>query len=132
MSRTLTLIHAGWASVKALARDGRRRDALTQVERLLACPDLPVPVAADAHRVTAARRVLAKARFLCPGNRELAGLWQRVRFEAARVGQNKQNAQDAPLAREGDTVLLPFIRVVGSGAGKAVGGVIRRDVVSKS
>jgi hypothetical protein len=246
MSRTLTMIHAGWASVQSLVRDGRRRDALTQLERLLACPDLPVPVAANAHRltaellidaerfamarrhlrvvaglepccarthylaglafekdphgddrraavrfrkasalephnplfracfgraavrcdrlktgvrallgaadaapdslpvvrvvvgglieagrVTAARRVLAKARFLRPGNRELAGLWDRVRFEAARVGQNKRNTQDAGFAREGDIVLLPFVRVVGSGAGKAAGGVIRRDVMSK-
>src|SRR5207253_5817262 len=88
MSRTLTLIHAGWASVKALARDGRRRDALTQVERLLACPDLPVPVGADAHRLTAellidaeryakARRHLRAAAGLEPGcarTHYLAGL----------------------------------------------------------
>jgi hypothetical protein len=247
MSRTLTLIHAGWSSVQSLVREGRKREARTQVERLLDRADLPAPVAADAHRLAAellldaerfararhhlraaagleaknarthylaglahendpqgndrkaavsyrkaselepknalyracfgraavrcdrlktgvkalvaaadaspkdlpvlrvvvdglieagrvgtARRLVGKARFLCPGNREVAGLWERTRFEAARVGQRRRNPQDANLAREGDLVLLPFFRVVGVGAGPRApgGGSIRRDLVS--
>jgi hypothetical protein len=53
MSRTLTLIHAGWAATRQATRDGRRGDALARVSRLLARPDVPAPVAADAHRLAA-------------------------------------------------------------------------------
>jgi tetratricopeptide (TPR) repeat protein len=249
MSRTLTLIHAGWTSVKALARGGRRAEARTQLERLLTHPDLPAPVAADARRLAgelelererfaaarryfraaaelepehartqyligvaqerdphgddrraaarfrkavaldaenplyraafgraavrcgkvkagvrallaaaelaeapdaaavvriivdglteagrlgAARRVLAKARFVCPGNRDLNTLWERVRFETARRRQDQRRRQDAARATEGDLVLLPFVRLVVPAAGKTpAAGAIRRDLVSK-
>lgn len=247
MSRMLTVIHAGWATAKALARTGRRRDALDHLTRLLARPDLPGPVAADGHRlaaeilidaehyatarrhlraaaalepghartqyllglayetdphgddrraalrfreasrlepqnaayqaafgraavrsnrvktgvrellaaaaaapdklsvlrvvvgglveagrVMAARRVLIKARFLCPGSREVMGLWERLRFDTARAGQRRPaREQDARIARDGDFRLLPFVRVVGSGAGRqTVAGTIRRDAFS--
>lgn len=77
MSRTLTLIHAGWTAARDTARSGRGADALTQVTRLLARPDLPAVVAADAHRLAAeiliegeryaaARRHLRAARELQP------------------------------------------------------------------
>lgn len=250
MSRMLTLIHAGWASARSLARSGRRSDALTQTERLLSYPDLPAPVAADAHRlagellidaerfvnarrhlraaaalepnharthyllgvafekdphgddsramrrfrkasrlepknplyrachgrsavrndrvkagvramvqaandcpeslpvvrvavgglieagrVSAARRVLTKARFRHPGNRELAGLWERTRFEAARLQQYTSKTQDAEFATEGDVSTLPFVRLVTSDRGPGCGtgcGTIRLDLVSKS
>src|SRR5262249_59536059 len=51
MSKTLTLIHAGWASVESLARAGRRQDALSRVTGLLTRSDLPATLAADAHRL---------------------------------------------------------------------------------
>jgi hypothetical protein len=245
MSRTLTILHSGWASARALARGGRRTDALALIDRLLSRPDLPTPLAADAHRLAgelelnaerytaarrhlraaaalepnhaqthyrlglaqerdphgddrraavrfkkasesepgnplyraafgraavrcdrvkagvrallaaadaapgdvpvlrvvvgglleagkpaAARRVVAHARFLCPDSRELGGLWEQVRFESARRRQqNERSKQDAPFATDGEFVLLPFVRVVGGGSGKA--GVIRRDRMSK-
>ena len=53
MSRTLTLIDAGWDCVKAFAARSRRGDAVTRVETLLARPDLPAPVAADARLLVA-------------------------------------------------------------------------------
>jgi hypothetical protein len=53
MSRMCTLIHAGWTAARSLARSGRRTAALRQAERLLARPDVPDPVAADAHRLAA-------------------------------------------------------------------------------
>lgn len=53
MSKTLTLVHAGWASVQALAKAGRRVDALARVTMLLTRSDVPGPVAADAHRLAA-------------------------------------------------------------------------------
>jgi hypothetical protein len=251
MGRTLTLIHAGWASAKALARDGRRAEALALVERLLTHPDLPAPVAADARRlaaeleldaerfararrhlraaaalepthartqyvlgvaferdphgddrraavrfrrasalapenplykaafgraavrcgkvragvrallaaadharlpdtapvvrivvdglleagrVAAARRVLTTARFAFPGNRDLAVLADRVKFETARRGQRTTCKQDAAFATEGDLITLPFVRVVRADVGRKAGagaGTIRRDLVSK-
>jgi len=48
-----TMIHAGWTAARSMARSGRRTDALHQAERLIARPDLPEPVAADAHRLAA-------------------------------------------------------------------------------
>lgn len=246
MSRMLTLNHAGWSAAQSLVRQGRRREALTQVERLLDRSDLSGRVRAEAHRLAAellidreqyakarhylheaaslepdvartleltgqayendphgddrkaaicyrkasalepenelyrarfgraaircgkvktgvqslhaaaesapgavpvllvvveglleagrvksARRVLVKARFLCPGNRELARLWERVRFEAARVEQNTWKPQEARFATDGDVAFLPFVRVVRPGQRSASGGgVIRRDLAS--
>jgi predicted Zn-dependent protease len=248
MSRTLTLIHAGWASARALARVGRRAEARALVERLLTHPGLPAPMAADARRLAAeleldaerfaaarrhlraaaalepthartqyvlgvaferdphgddrraavrfrrasalapenplyraafgraavrcgkvrvgvrallaaadqavepdsapvirvvvdglleagrvavARRVLAKARFTSPGNRDLAALENRVKFEAARRGQRNTRKHDATFATEGDLITLPFVRVVRANGSKAGVGTIRRDLVSK-
>ena len=51
MSRTLTLIDAGWELVRSTAAHGRRSDALSRTARLLARPDLPASVAAEAHRL---------------------------------------------------------------------------------
>jgi hypothetical protein len=91
----------------------------------------------EAGKFVAARRVLTRARFLCPGNRELAALWQRVRFEAARAGQKRssgrrgtaRHVQDADFATDGGRAVLPFVRIAENGAaGK--GGSVRHDVVS--
>ena len=86
----------------------------------------------EAGRVGSARRLLAKARFRFPGRAELRGLWERVRFETARVRQrNKGKTQDAPRATEGDLLTLPFVRVVWSEAGRTpAAGTVRRDVIS--
>lgn len=76
MSRTLTLLDSGWASARALARAGRRTDALALIGRLLA---RPAAVAADARRLAgeleleaerygAARRHLRAAAALEPGH----------------------------------------------------------------
>jgi hypothetical protein len=245
----LTLTHAGWNAARALARAGRRREALAQLGRLFARPDLTTPLAADARRlaaelelddtnyaaarrhlraaaglepnhartqytlgvahesdphgdprraairfrrasnlepgnplyrasfgraavrcgkvrlgakelleagdaailrgvapvieivvdglldvckVTAARRVLAKARFRFPGNRALAGLWNRVRFETARTVQSSRETQDATPATDGDYPILPFVRVVGTESRRpGVRGTIRIDSASR-
>lgn len=51
MSRTLTLTEAGWQSILALARAGRRSTALSQLRRYLSRPDIPAARAAAAHRL---------------------------------------------------------------------------------
>jgi hypothetical protein len=51
MSRMLTLIQAGWSSIRFSAAQGRRKDALAQLARLLSRQDVPTPIAADAHRL---------------------------------------------------------------------------------
>ncbi|MBA4187192.1 MAG: hypothetical protein C0467_04155 [Planctomycetaceae bacterium] len=51
MSMMLSLIHAGWDSVRNAIAKGQRVDALTQVTQLLSRPDLPASLAADAHRL---------------------------------------------------------------------------------
>jgi hypothetical protein len=254
MSRTLALIQTGWDTAVALAEGGRKADALAQLARLLARPDVPADIARQGHRLAGtvaldlgrfaaarkhlraaaaldttdartrylagraweedpdgcdrraalwfrkatlldgtnplyraafgraaarcgkvrhgvremlaaadqepgaigvvrvvvsgllemgkagtARRVLAKAQFLRPGCAELAALGERTKFELARVTQrrvkardNTRYAQDAPLARDGDRVLLPFVRIAtGTGAAREVpGGAVRTDVVS--
>jgi hypothetical protein len=47
----LTLIGAGWSSIRLSAAQGRRIDALNRLARLLDRPDVPTPIAADAHRL---------------------------------------------------------------------------------
>ncbi|MDB5311671.1 MAG: hypothetical protein JWO38_5873 [Gemmataceae bacterium] len=86
----------------------------------------------EAGRARTARRVLQKARFLCPRSSEVRRLWERVRFETARAGQqNARRTQDARFAMDGDIVLLPFLRVVGSDDGQSPSaGHVRRDVGS--
>lgn len=53
MSRTLGLVHGGWATARELVRQGRRTDALVAVRRLLSRDDVPAAVAAEAHRLAA-------------------------------------------------------------------------------
>ncbi len=85
----------------------------------------------EAGRVDAARKVVVKARFLNPNNRELASLWDRVRFEAARTKQGTRTRQDAQFAMDGALNTLPFIRLVGTPPQRtADGGTIRMDRVS--
>src|SRR5262249_26459142 len=96
-------------------------------------------------KVNHARQVIAKSRFLCPGNAELTLMWERMKFESARFAQRQNDktvkmtkthehtryAQDAHFATEGDRVILPFVRPVrenesestGSGNGR---GTVRR------
>ena len=86
MSRMLTLIHAGWSSIRSSVAQGRRTDALARLRRLLARPDVPIPVAADAHRLagelltdaehyTEARRHLRAAAALEPTHARTFYLW---------------------------------------------------------
>jgi hypothetical protein len=51
MSRTLALIQTGWETAVALAEGGRQADALAQLDRLLARPDVPADVARAGHRL---------------------------------------------------------------------------------
>ena len=86
----------------------------------------------EAGRLKTARRVLLAARFLRPQCGEVAGLWNRLQFEAARVGQEDHRRKDAAgSAREGGVVLLPFLRIAGVSR-KPAGGrpTTRRDVIS--
>jgi hypothetical protein len=82
----LNLIGAGWASVRFTAKHGRRTDALTQAARLLARPDLPALVAAEAHQLAGellteaekyseARRHLRAAAALEPNCARIFFLW---------------------------------------------------------
>ena len=50
MSRTLTLIEAGWESVRLIAERGQRTGALKRLTQLLARPDVPTASAAEWHR----------------------------------------------------------------------------------
>ena len=252
MSRTLTLIQTGWESIRAIAENGRKADALAQLELLLARPDVPADIATEGHQLAGtialdlgrfatarrhlkaaagfdvteartryltgraweedpegcdrkaavafrkatlldgtnplyraafgraaarcgqvrrgvcemlaaaeqapgdvtvirvavggllemgklgkARGVLAKAMFLRPGHRELTNTWERTKFETARLTQrrtaktreNTRYAQDAQFARDGDRVLLPFVRIA-DGTGTASGASVRTDTVS--
>ncbi len=51
MSRMLTLIDAGWESIRSMVSRGQCADALTRVTRLLTLPDLPASLAAEANRL---------------------------------------------------------------------------------
>ena len=53
MSRTLSLIQAGWESVRATAFRGRCGEALDQLERVLARPDVPTELVVEAHQFAA-------------------------------------------------------------------------------
>jgi len=86
MSRMLTLIQAGWSSIRFLAAQGRRTDALSRLPRLLSRQDVPTPIAADAHRLagelltdaeqyTNARRHLRAAAALEPLHARTYYLW---------------------------------------------------------
>lgn len=86
----------------------------------------------EAGRVKSARRLLAAARFANPRSGEIVGLWNRLRYEAARVGQEDHRRTDAAgSATDGGVVLLPFLRVAGSDRTPArAGRSARRDVIS--
>ena len=133
----------------AFGRAAVRCDALkTGVRELLAAADAApgdaavIRVAAEglieAGKYRTARRVLTRARFLCPGDCDLAALWQRVRFEAARSDQEQtrgqrgttRHEQDAELARDGGRVVLPFVRIADGGAERREVGTTRLDFVS--
>jgi hypothetical protein len=86
MSRMLTLIQAGWSSIRFSAAQGRRTDLLSRLTRLLSRPDVPTPIAADAHRLagelltdaekyTGARRHLRAAAALEPMHARTHYLW---------------------------------------------------------
>ena len=86
MSRMLTLLDAGWTSIRFSVAQGRRTDALNRLTRLLARPDVPTPVAADAHRLAGelltdaeryseARRHLRAAAALEPTHARTFYLW---------------------------------------------------------
>jgi hypothetical protein len=257
MSRTLTLIPAGWEAVRQIAKRGQRVEALAQLTRLLARPDVPVSLAVEGHRLAGelaselgrfasarrhlktaatlepdnahtcylsglaweddpdgsdrraaicfrkavtleatnalyraafgraaarcgavrlgtcemlaatdaapgdmdvirvavggllevgkpakARRVLTCAQFLCPNNRELAGLAERVKFEMAQITQRKmaklrwttRDAQDAHFATDGDRAFLPFVRLAHNAprtdSDRATASATRRDTIS--
>jgi hypothetical protein len=257
MSKTLTLIDAGWDSIQSIAKRGQRIDALNRLTRLLARPDVPAAMAVEGRRLAGelalelgryalarrhlkaaiklepslaeayylagraweedpdgcdrraaicfkkaaaldakalhraafgraaarcgkvkfgtremlaaaeqapgdvavvrvavmgflevgkaaeARQVIAKARFLCGNNCELAALEERVKFEAARQSQksaekakrreNTRYAQDAHFATDGDRVTLPFLRLADDSSPAAKGpkgGIVRRDAAS--
>ena len=51
MSKTLSLIDAGWESIRATAKRGQRALALNRLTRLLARPDVPSELAPEAHRL---------------------------------------------------------------------------------
>jgi len=86
MSRMLTLIDAGWESIRASVARGRRYDAIDRATTLLARPDLPAAVAFEAHqlvgelhteaeRYTNARRHLRAAAALEPTVARTFYLW---------------------------------------------------------
>jgi hypothetical protein len=134
---------------RAAARCGKMklgtREMLAAAE--VAGIDLEVVLAAvrglvEVGKVGAARRVVAKARFLRPGDAELGAAWEWVKFETARLSQRKAGkvvktleetryAQDAHFATDGDRVTLPFLRIAETGeAGERAGGIVRRDAAS--
>ena len=86
----------------------------------------------EAGKVAAARRIVVKARFLCPGCGEVRRLWERVRFEEARKGQRRASStQDAGPVMDGAARLLPFLRIARSDSGgKMSFSNVRRDSLS--
>ncbi|HEX4610891.1 MAG TPA: hypothetical protein VH092_22060, partial [Urbifossiella sp.] len=123
----------GRAAVRAGVVTAGTRELVAAAE--LAAGDLPVlrlvvSGLLEAGRAGAARRVLVKAKFLRPRCAAVAGMWNRVRFEAARQTQRShRGAQDARTATEGRP-LLPFVRVVREERPAVVGTDSRRDVIS--
>ncbi len=139
---------------RAAARCGKvklgTRELLAAVERGIDLAAVRVAVSGllDAGNAGAARRVIAAARFQHPGDGELAALWERVKFEAARLGQrelaraaklektreNTRYAQDAHFARDGGRVTLPFVRLADTDPSPAqkgaAGGTVRHDAAS--
>ncbi|MBY0512918.1 MAG: hypothetical protein K2P78_03290 [Gemmataceae bacterium] len=102
MSRTLTLIHAGWSSVQALVRQGRRHEARVRVRRLLDRTDLPPFVAADAHRLAAELAIEAEqyatARRHLTAAAELEPSHARTHYLAGLAHENDPHGDDRKAA----------------------------------
>ena len=131
---------------RAAARCGKLRRGIRE---MLAAAD-QAPGAVEVVRVVvggllemgkpgAARRVLTKAQFLRPNHPELATLAARTKFESARLVQKQaakgredtRFAQDAQLAKDGDRVVLPFVRIAdGTGSTGESRGTVRTDTLS--
>jgi len=124
MSKMLSLVHSSWMAARSSAERGRRSDALSQLTRLLARPDLPIPIAADAHRLAAelsidaeqyakARRHLRAAAALQPANAKTYYLAGRAQ-EADPEGDDRRAARRfrkaATLAPENRRYLAAFGR----------------------
>jgi Flp pilus assembly protein TadD len=136
---------------RAAARCGKvsfgTREMLAAVEAApsdLAVVRVAVCGLLEVGKTAEARRVVVACRFVTPADTELAALFERVKFETARLDQraqakrtreNARYAQDAQFATEGDRVTLPFLRVAdgtdSSPAGRSMaGGTVRRDAAS--
>ena len=110
MSMMLALIQAGWSSIRSSVEQGRRTDALDRLRRLLARPDVPAAVAADAHRLAGellidveryfeARRHLRAAAALEPGIAHAYYFWA-LAEERDPLGCDRRAASDS--ARRAD------------------------------
>lgn len=102
MSRMLTLMNAGWTSIRYLATHGHRPGALAQIARWLSRPDLPASAAAEAHRLAGelltdaerypeARRHLKAAAALTPRHAPTFYLWG-LAYERDPHGCDRQAA----------------------------------------
>ena len=78
----------------------------------------------DARRPRLARKLVAMARFLVPADRAIRKLWDDVNYAAAAAQSQKVSVVGRKPA------LLPFLQVVRDG--QPTGGVIRRDLASRS
>lgn len=85
-----------------------------------------------AGRFAAAQRMLNRARFLRPTDRQLKMLEERVRFEKTRheQGRTTRHRHGAELAMDGGRVVLPFVRVARQQESRLPVNPTRRDVVS--
>jgi tetratricopeptide (TPR) repeat protein len=81
----------------------------------------------DAGRAEAAYRVLAKARFLAPGDAAIRRLWEEVKFAVAQEAQGRTRRE----LRRGPT-LLPFVCAETGERPAAAGGVVRQDAGSRT
>jgi tetratricopeptide (TPR) repeat protein len=114
--------------------------AAQQAENDLAVIRVIVPGLLEIGQAGQARRIVAKARFLTPGNAELAALWAWVKFEEARSAQRScrgfqrpdgvaRMAKDARFAMDGVRTIVPLLQVVGTTPPRPDNGW-RRDAVS--
>ncbi|MCE9563742.1 MAG: tetratricopeptide repeat protein [Planctomycetes bacterium] len=91
----------------------------------------------EAGQLKAAQRALTQARFMRPGDRELATMWERTRFETARreqreLGGTTRHRQDAEHAKDGGRVVLPFVRIhTQNDTRQDCDSILRLDMVSQ-
>ena len=84
----------------------------------------------EADRPQLAQRWVEAALFQLPNSASLRGLWNRVRFDAARAVQQESFKVLAPTSLRPAT--LPFMRVATESAtGHGTGGIVRADVGSR-